>query len=62
MTPAGPINLASRLTSIARPGSVLTTNAVRDYEKETFNWSFAGERRFKGIRNHVPLYRVRPKT
>jgi adenylate cyclase len=56
-----PVNLASRLTSIARPGSVLTTKAVRDELKDAFRWSFAGERRFKGIKDHVSLYRARTK-
>ena len=57
-----PINLASRLTAVARPGSVLTVKAVRDELADTYSWSFAGERRFKGIKNHVSLYRVRAKT
>lgn len=57
-----PVNLASRLTAVARPGSVLTVKAVRDQLTDRFSWSFAGERRFKGIKNPVGLYRVRPKT
>jgi len=54
-----PVNLASRVTDVARPGSVLATHAVRDASKDTFAWSFAGERRFKGIRDDVRLYRAR---
>ena len=54
-----PVNLASRLTAVARPGSVLTVQAVRDELKDAFSWSFAGERRFKGIKRPVSLYRVR---
>lgn len=57
-----PVNLASRLTAIARPGSVLTTRAVRDQCRDAFEWSFAGQRRFKGIRNDVTLYRARFKS
>ena len=57
-----PINLASRLTAVARPGSVLTIKAVRDELADAFSWSFAGERRFKGIRHQVSLYRVRAKA
>lgn len=54
-----PVNLASRITGIARPGSVLVTKSVRDDVKPSFSWSYAGTRRFKGVRGEVPLYRAR---
>jgi adenylate cyclase len=54
-----PVNLASRITAHARPGSVLTTNEVRDLAKGDYSWSLAGVRRFKGIREPVGLVRVR---
>jgi adenylate cyclase len=56
-----PVNLASRICSHARAGSLLTTNEVRDAlgEHDGLRWSRAGLRRFKGIRDEVPLYRVR---
>jgi adenylate cyclase len=53
-----PINLASRVTDVARPASVLTTEAVRDAVQPSFSWSYAGRRRFKGIAGAVALYRV----
>jgi adenylate cyclase len=53
-----PVNLASRVTSIARPGSVLVTQAVRDELGDAFQWSFAGERKLKGI-GEVPVHRAR---
>lgn len=53
------VNLASRLTSRARPGSVLTTEEVRDAAKDGFNWSSAGPKRLKGISEPVKTYRVR---
>ena len=53
-----PVNLASRVSDFARPGSVLATQEVRD-AAPAFAWSFAGRRRFKGVRAEVPLYRVR---
>jgi adenylate cyclase len=53
------VNLASRVTAIARPGSVLCTNEVRDAVPEEFDWSFAGKHRLKGVGNSVPLYRAR---
>jgi adenylate cyclase len=55
-----PVNLASRVTDIARPGSVLTHHAVREAIRDGgFKWSYAGPRRLRGIREPVRLYRVR---
>jgi len=54
-----PVNLASRLTAYAKPGSVLATNELREAAKGDYNWSKAGVRRFKGIREPVGLLRVR---
>jgi adenylate cyclase len=53
------VNLASRVTGVARPGSVLCTKEVRDAARETFAWSFARRHRLKGIGDAVPLYRAR---
>jgi adenylate cyclase len=53
------VNLASRVTGIARPGSVLCTEEVRDAAPDEFEWSFAGRHRLKGIPEPVPLYRAR---
>ena len=56
-----PVNLASRVTGVARPGSVLATRAVRDaVDGERVRWSRAKPRRLKGISEPVPLYRARP--
>jgi adenylate cyclase len=57
-----PVNLASRLTASARPGSVVTAREVREAAGEGFAWSFVGSRRFKGVRGEVDLYRVRPRN
>jgi adenylate cyclase len=54
-----PVNLASRLTGIARPASVVATKPVRDALRETFDWAFIGARRFRGVRGEVPVYRAR---
>lgn len=56
-----PVNLASRLTSAARPGSVLVSEAVREQvgENRTFKWSLAGAKRLKGISGEVTVYRAR---
>ena len=53
------VNLASRVTGVARPGSVLATGEVRDQGRDAYRWSFAGPKRLKGIAERVQLYRVR---
>jgi adenylate cyclase len=54
-----PVNLASRITAIARPGSLLAAGELRDSAAEGYRWSFAGERRLRGIREPVRLFRAR---
>jgi adenylate cyclase len=54
-----PVNIASRITTIARPGSVLATRAVRDAAGNRYRWSSAGARSLKGVDEPVRLYRVR---
>ena len=56
-----PVNIASRVTGVAKPGSVLATREVRDLLRDEFDWSNAGARRLKGVRDPVKLYRVRAK-
>jgi adenylate cyclase len=57
-----PVNLASRITAIARPGSVLVEREMRESARDAYGWSFAGERRLKGIREPVQLFRARRIT
>jgi adenylate cyclase len=57
-----PVNLASRITAVARPGSLLVERELREAVAADYRWSFAGERRLKGIRGGVPLYRARRET
>jgi adenylate cyclase len=54
-----PVNLASRITAVARPGSVLADEKAKDAMGDRFHYSFAGERRLKGISGGVRLFRVR---
>jgi adenylate cyclase len=54
-----PVNLASRITGIARPGSLLVERELRESAPEAYRWSYAGERRLKGVRGAVPLFRAR---
>ena len=53
-----PVNLASRLTGLARPDSVLASEEVRNALREAFRWSYAGQRRVKGV-GEVKLFRAR---
>jgi adenylate cyclase len=55
------VNLASRVTGIARPGSVLCTQEVHDAALDAFEWSFAGRHRLKGVAEPAPLHRARPR-
>lgn len=54
-----PVNLASRITAIARPGSVLADQAARDAAGDAYSWSFAGKRSIKGVDHEVALHRAR---
>ncbi len=57
-----PVNLASRITGVARAGSVVADVAARQAigDEAGVTWSTVGDRRLKGIRAPVRLYRARP--
>jgi len=54
-----PVNIASRITSIARPGSLLAEGELRSAAATDYAWSFAGERHLRGVRGTVALFRAR---
>jgi adenylate cyclase len=56
-----PVNLASRVTAVARPGTVLAAESTHDElgDGAGFSWSYAGARRLKGIKDEVKLFRAR---
>jgi len=56
-----PVNLASRVTAVARPGAVLAAESTRDElgDDAGFSWSFAGARHLKGITGEARLFRAR---
>ncbi|OBI83833.1 adenylate/guanylate cyclase domain-containing protein [Mycobacterium sp. E740] len=59
------VNLASRVTGAARPGSVLVSESTHEAiaEDERFTCSYAGSRHLKGFKSDVKLFRVRrPET
>jgi adenylate cyclase len=53
------VNLASRVTGVARPGSVLCTREIRDAARDRFSWSSAGRYKLKGVSERTTLYRAR---
>jgi adenylate cyclase len=53
------VNLASRLTGVARPGSVVLDEATKDIAGDGFDYSYVGERRLKGLDYRVKIYRAR---
>lgn len=57
----GSVNLASRVTGAARPGTVLVAESTRTAvgDGDRFSWSFAGARHLKGVKNDVKLFRAR---
>ncbi len=55
------VNLASRVTGIARAASVLCTQEIRDAAPDDYEWSFAGKHRLKGLPEPVSLHRARRK-
>jgi adenylate cyclase len=56
-----PVNLASRVTAVAWPGTVLAAESTRDElgDAAGFSWSYAGARHLKGIKGEVRLFRAR---
>ncbi|BBY05124.1 adenylate/guanylate cyclase domain-containing protein [Mycobacterium noviomagense] len=56
-----PVNVASRVTGVARPGTVLAAESVREAvgDGPGFSWSFAGDRHLKGVKGEVKLFRAR---
>jgi adenylate cyclase len=57
-----PVNLAARITSFARPDSVVVAQGLKDAlegSDREFSFSFAGKHRFKGIREEMAVHRVR---
>jgi len=55
-----PVNLASRVTASARPGTVLVADSTRDAvgNVENIDWISVGARRLKGVSAEVKLFRA----
>jgi adenylate cyclase len=57
----GTVNLASRLTGRARPGSVLADAALKELAGDRYDWSHAGQKKLKGVSENVDAWRARRK-
>ena len=53
-----PVNTASRVTGVARADSVLLTEDARETAERDWKWSYAGERKLKGV-GPKKLFRAR---
>lgn len=53
------VNLASRLTNVARPGSAVLDEATKEIAGDGFDYSYVGERRLKGLDYRVKIFRAR---
>jgi adenylate cyclase len=55
-----PVNMASRVTTMARPGSILAAESTRELigEAAEFSWSFAGACHLKGVKGETKLFRA----
>jgi adenylate cyclase len=56
-----PVNVASRVTAVALPGTALVAESTRDAVGSAagFEWSPAGARHLKGLSGEVKVFRVR---
>lgn len=54
-----PVNRASRITALARPGTVVTTTSAREHAGPGWRWSSLPPRRVKGVAGEMRLYRAR---
>lgn len=55
-----PVNLASRVTAAARPGTILVAESTRDAAGTAgnFEWFSVGARRLRGVRAEVKLFQI----
>jgi adenylate cyclase len=54
-----PVNVASRVTGAARPGTVSVAESTREAvgsRDDRFDWRSTGARRLKGVRDEVKLF------
>jgi adenylate cyclase len=52
------VNLASRITDVAEPGTIVASEAVVEAATGAYTWSALGERSLKGVEDKVRLHRL----
>ena len=55
-----PVNLAARIAAVASEGGLTANADLRDAAADSFDWSPAGRRAFKGIDGEVELFHAAP--
>lgn len=56
-----PVNVASRVTGLAKPGTMLVTEEVKEAAGDSFDWDkVRRKRRLKGVEGRRPLFRLKP--
>lgn len=53
------MNLASRITGVAEPGTVFASSELR-LAAQGFPWTPAGTHKLKGIEEEIAVYRIEP--
>lgn len=56
------MNLASRITAIAEPDTVVATGELRDLARDYCAWQSIGNHTLKGIDEPVEVFRADPDT
>lgn len=55
-----PVNLASRITALAEPGTIVATGELRDQTRDFCTWASVGRHTLKGIGEPVEVFRADP--
>ena len=53
-----PVNLAARITAVADEGALTANADLREAAGDSFSWTEAGRREFKGLQGEVELFRA----
>ena len=57
-----PVNLASRITDIAEPGTIVASAAAVEATTDAYRWTSLGERSLKGVEEKVRLHQLAAAT
>ena len=57
-----PVNLASRITALAEPDTIVATKELCDHAPDLCAWASVGRRRLKGIEGDIEIFRADRET